>query len=133
MMNWRAVIIAAVICFGVGCVIGIAWGVMAFAIVVTNGPSVENIADHPAWPVAGFIVGLIPSMVGAAFLGKQLESKWLMHGVAYALLNVLISAIFILIPSEEGISLGDIWYSLLLIPVSVATVYFAARSSGVLG
>lgn len=129
LLNWRAIIVATAICFGVGCVIGFAWGVMAFAIVATASPSVENPVDHPAWPVAGFIVGLMPSIVGAAYLGRQLKSKWWMHGIAYAILNFLISVTFMLIPFEEGTSLAEIGYSLLLIPISVATVFYAARSN----
>jgi hypothetical protein len=129
LLNWRAIIVATAICFGVGCAIGIAWGVIAFAIVATASPSVENPVDHLVWPVAGFIVGLLPSIVGAAYLERQLESKWWMHGAAYAILNFLISVTFMLIPTEEGTSLAEIGYSLLLIPVSIATVYYAARSN----
>ena len=100
---------------------------MAISIAMVVGPSVTTYIANPVLMIAGFVVGFIPSVVGAVYLGRAIESRWLGHAIIYSLVNILISGLFMLIPSESGTSWTDIGYCALLIPVTVACVSIASR------
>ena len=127
-LNWRIILIAIVICFGVGCVVGIGWGVMGLILAFAAGPAITSYFDGPILSVAGCIIGLIPSVAGAFYLGRRIESRWLGHALIYSLANLLITFLFMLFPFESGITWTDIVYSALLVPLEIACVSFARRS-----
>jgi len=127
-LNWRAILIAIAISFGVSCVLGIGCGIMAISLTFAAGSSITTYIDSPILMVAGFVVGFIPSIVGAFYLGKTIESRSLTHTIIYSVADLLILCLFMLIPSESGTSWTDIGYCALLIPVSVACVLYAFRS-----
>lgn len=126
-LHWRSILIAIAICFGVGLVVGIGFGIVCVTLAFTVGLSATTYMDSPILTVAGFIVGFIPSVVGAFYLGRQIESRWLTHACIYSIGNLLITGLFILIPTESGTSWTDIGYCALLIPVEIACVSFATR------
>ena len=126
-LNWRIILISIVICFGVGCVVGIGFGIIAFALAFTLGSSINSYIDSPILMVAGFIVGLVPSVVGAFYLGRHIESRWLAHASIYSIANLLITFLFMLIPPESGTPWTDIAYCVLLVPVEISCVAFATR------
>jgi len=101
---------------------------MAISLTFAAGSSITTYIDSPILMVAGFVVGFIPSIVGAFYLGKTIESRWLTHAIIYSVADLLILCLFMLIPSESGTSWTDIGYCALLIPVSVASVLYAFRS-----
>ena len=127
-LNWRAIMVAIAICLGVGCIVGIACGMVAISLSFAVGSSITPYIDSPILMVAGFVVGFIPSIVGAFYLGKKIESRWLSHAIIYSVADFLTSCLFMLIPTESGTSWTDIGYCALLIPVSVACVLYAFRS-----
>ncbi len=126
-LNWRIILISIVICFGVGCVVGIGFGIIAFALAFTLGSSITTYIGSPIFMVAGLIVGLVPSVVGAFYLGRHIESRWLAHASIYSIANLLITFLFMLIPSESGTPWTDIAYCVLLVPVGISCVAFATR------
>jgi len=127
-LNWRTILLAIAICFGVDLVVGIGWGIVCVTFAFAVGPSITTNFDGPILMVAGFIVGFIPSVVGAFYLGRQVESRWLAHAFIYSTANLLITCLFMLIPSETGTSWTDIGYCVILIPVEIACVLLASRS-----
>ncbi len=127
-LNWRAIFVAIAIWFVIGCVVGVGWGMVAFPLAMTIGPSIESYIDSPVLVVIGFIVGLIPTAIGAIYLGRQLESRLLTHSILYSFSNILISAPFMLIPSEAGNFWTSFAYCVLCVPISIAFVAYSARS-----
>ena len=127
-LNWHTLLTAIAICFGVGCVVGVGWGIMAITLVFVAGPSINTYLDSPILVVAGFIVGFIPSVVGALYLGRRIESRWLAHALFYSFANLLITCLFMLIPFESGTSWTDMGYCALLIPVEIGCVSFAKQT-----
>ena len=127
-LNWRTILIAIAICFGVGWIVGIGWAIMGMTLAFAAGPASFTYFDSSILVVAGFVVGFIPPVVGAFYLGRRIESRWLGNALIYSTANLLITFLFILIPPEFGISWTDITYCALLVPVEVACVSFARRS-----
>jgi ABC-type methionine transport system permease subunit len=127
-LNWRAILIAIAICFGVGWIVGGGWAILGMTLVFAAGSSATTYLDSPILMVTGFIVCFIPSVVGAFYLGQKTESRWLAHALVYSFANLFISCLFMLIPFESGITWTDIGYCVLLVPVEIGCVAFAARS-----
>ena len=126
-LNWQAIVIAVAICFGVGLVVGFGWGLMAMVFALAVGPSAVTYFENPIFMVAGFTVGFVPSIAGALYLGSQIQSRWLVHAMIYSAANFLISIPFMLIPSEIETSWTDVGYCVLLIPVSIVSVWYTRR------
>lgn len=127
-LNWRVIMISIVICFGVGCVVAIGFGLIAFAFAIALGSSITTNFGSSIFMVAGFIAGFVPSVVSGFYLGRHIESRWLAHAIIFSISNLLITCLFLLIPSESGTTLTDIAYCVLLVPVEIACVAFTARS-----
>ena len=126
-LNWHAILIAIAICLGVSLIVGFGFGIVCVILSFTIGLSVTTYLDSQILTFAGFVAGFIPSVVGAFYLGQTIESRWLTHACIYSFANLLITVLFMLIPSESGNSWTEIGYCVLLIPVEIACVLFATR------
>ncbi len=127
-INWRILILAVLISFGFTFILGAGLGITFFAIAYAIGPSFTTYVNSTAFNIFGFAIGLIPEAGGAFYLGRNIMSRWFTHGVIYAMSNFLIACLFMLIPSESGITWADIGFCVLLIPIAIVFTWIATRT-----
>ncbi len=112
-INWRAILIAVAICFVLGFMLGGLFGAVFFSIAMIAGSSALEAVDSPVVIGLGFAIGIIPVICGAIFLGRQIKERLQTHAFLFAMINAMISGLFMLIPSETGVTWTDIGYCIL--------------------
>ncbi|KLU03613.1 hypothetical protein RISK_004350 [Rhodopirellula islandica] len=120
-IEWRPTLKAIALSFVLGMVLGMAFGVSIAIAYLIGGERGTAIYDTPFGMIAGFLVGVVPIVVGARYLVREVATRPYLHCLVFGIANLAISLAFSLLPSETPTSLTDYLYMAGLIPVALIT------------
>lgn len=89
-LDWRAIFVAGAIWFGVGLVVAFGRAIMAMP--SKGGPTMIDLIDSRILMAINFIAACTPTVVGALYLGKSIETRRVTHALVYSIELILISS-----------------------------------------
>lgn len=116
-------LIAFAISLLAGMALGFLFVLVGFAAYTAAPDSANAFYDSPLAALVGFVVGLIPVVIGAVFLTRTVRLRPYLHVTLFGILNVLIAAVSIPFFPDDPITTSDVAYLLVLVPVSLGTCW----------
>jgi len=106
-----------------GAVLGFAWGLAGFTAFMTAADSADAFYESRLAAVAGFVIGLIPVVIGAAFLTRTVSQRPYKHVAIFGGLNLLVAVFSIPFFPEDPTTMSDVVYFIVLVPVGLVTCW----------
>jgi hypothetical protein len=122
-IEWRPVLVAFVISVIAGAAFGFAWGIVGFTAFMTAADSADAFYESTLAAMAGFAVGLIPVVIGAAYLTRAVIQQPYKHVAIFGGLNVLMAILFIPFFPDDPTTMSDGVYFIVLVPVALVTCW----------
>jgi hypothetical protein len=118
-IDWRAIAISNVISLIAGAVIGFGWGIIGLVVFATSGEEGIEVVLSPVGYIVGFIVSLIPVVIGVNHLLQSVAYDELKHCILFAVVNLIISFLFIFAAGDYDFAWHDILYYASIIPTAM--------------
>lgn len=125
-IEWRVIAVAYAISFVAGIVIGGAWGILAFLVASLSSEVVVGVLSSPLGYILGFVVSLIPVVVGAVYLVRSVDHAESKHCIVFGGVSLALLFAMGLIVGELTFAWHDILYYVAVIP----TALIAGRMAG---
>lgn len=122
-IEWRPVLIAFVISVLAGAALGFAWGIVGFAAFFAARDFAATFYESPFATIAGFMVGLIPIVVGAIYLTRSVTRHPYEHAAIFGGLNALLAILLIPFFQDELTTILDAVYFVIVVPVALVSCW----------
>lgn len=127
-IEWGIIYRAVVVVFAATFVLGAACGILARFLGVSLSKAAAAGLMQSAWPyVVGFLIGLVPLVIGSIYLADRLERDEKRHCLILGVIDLAASLVFKAGFSREPTSFWEVVYYLSIIPTTVAIGWWYSR------
>ena len=128
--NWRAIASAFIVTFVLEAVTGGVWGVFGLFLFLSGSEGAVKAVLSPTGYVVGFVVSLVPVVIGTLFLLRSVSHEQKQHCLLLGIFLVSVSLGLGLATHKLDFAWHDIFYYLAIVPTAMITNHFSNSERG---